>query len=75
MSEGSLENVVIIVSGPAGWCAATYAARAQLKPLVFEGVVHEAGDFLWKERYEVAGLHTIYNIMAVRIESFLYALL
>ncbi|MBT3211198.1 MAG: thioredoxin-disulfide reductase [Planctomycetaceae bacterium] len=41
MSEGSLENVVIIGSGPAGWCAATYAARAQLKPLVFEGAITE----------------------------------
>ena len=41
MSEGSLENVVIIGSGPAGWCAATYAARAQLKPLVYEGAITE----------------------------------
>jgi thioredoxin reductase (NADPH) len=41
MSEGSLENVVIIGSGPAGWCAATYAARAQLNPLVFEGAITE----------------------------------
>ena len=38
MSENNAtENVTIIGSGPAGWTAAIYAARANLRPLVFPG--------------------------------------
>jgi thioredoxin reductase (NADPH) len=34
------ERIVIVGSGPAGWSAAIYAARAELYPLLFEGTVH-----------------------------------
>ena len=37
MASQTVENVIIIGSGPAGHTAAIYAARAELKPLLFEG--------------------------------------
>jgi thioredoxin reductase (NADPH) len=35
------EHVVIVGSGPAGWSAAIYASRANLRPLLFEGAITE----------------------------------
>ncbi|MDY7021010.1 MAG: thioredoxin-disulfide reductase [Cyanobacteriota bacterium] len=37
MNNPAVENVVIIGSGPAGYTAAIYAGRANLKPVMFEG--------------------------------------
>lgn len=38
MAEATTHKLVIIGSGPAGWTAAVYAARAQLDPVVYVGV-------------------------------------
>jgi len=41
-----INDLVIVGSGPAGYTAAIYAARAQLKPIIYEGSVTAGGALM-----------------------------
>ncbi|AFY56294.1 thioredoxin-disulfide reductase [Rivularia sp. PCC 7116] len=57
MANPKVENLVIIGSGPAGYTAAIYAGRANLKPVVFEG-------------FEVGGLPGGQLMTTTEVENF-----
>jgi thioredoxin reductase (NADPH) len=46
VSELKVHDVVIVGSGPAGYTAAIYAARAQLNPVMYEGSITAGGALM-----------------------------
>lgn len=45
-AEAEVRDVIIVGSGPAGYTAAIYAARANLKPLVVAGMLEAGGELM-----------------------------
>src|SRR4028119_263174 len=45
-NDTQVRDVIIVGSGPSGYTAAVYAARANLRPLVFEGSVTAGGALM-----------------------------
>ena len=46
MSSQEIHELVIVGSGPAGYTAAIYAARAELAPILYEGSVTAGGALM-----------------------------
>jgi thioredoxin reductase (NADPH) len=46
MSDSDIRDVIIIGSGPAGYTAAIYTARAQMNPVLLEGAVTAGGALM-----------------------------
>lgn len=51
ISRVMAEKVIIIGSGPAGWTAAVYAARAEMQPLLISGF-EAGGQLMWTTEVE-----------------------